>query len=316
MKPRPAYSWLANKLLKIRGDAFKWVKLRVGNGLTCRFWSDNWSPFGRISCFLKDQRLGVRQDATLLQLHEHGRWALPNPRSDQQVSLHIFLTNLTLSDHADYYEWEVNGKIYQRYSTGLVYHLLHEDSPLVPWRTAVWTYGGIPKHSFFTWLLVLNRCPTRDRILGWGLQTDPACLLCNFSQESRDHLFFNCNLSWTVWSSIALRCQLQPLRSWSATVTQMQAIQGPKDKRRLSLLAWQCSMYFLWGERNNRLHRNTFRSADSLLRLIDSTVRNRISTFRDQNPRLSSSMLQLWFSSSWSSPGELSLFHRLPSPTV
>lgn len=104
MKPRPAYSWLANKLLKIRGDAFKWVKLRVGNGLTCRFWSDNWSPFGRISCFLKDQRLGVRQDATLLQLHEHGRWALPNPRSDQQVSLHIFLTNLTLSDHADYYE--------------------------------------------------------------------------------------------------------------------------------------------------------------------------------------------------------------------
>lgn len=159
-------------------------------------------------------------------------------------------------------------------------------------------FWRVPKHCFLTWLLVLNRCPTRDRILGWGLQTDPACLLYNTSEESRDHIFFNCGLSWAIWSSIALRCKLHPLRSWEATVCQMQALHGSKESIRLSLLAWQCTLYFLWGERNNRLHRQNFRSAESILKLIDSVVRNMISSYKDQNPALSSSMLQLWLSTS------------------
>ncbi|OAP08745.1 hypothetical protein AXX17_AT2G15470 [Arabidopsis thaliana] len=197
MKQQPTYTWLANKLLKIREDAFHWIKLRV--------------------------------------------------------------------DNADYFGWEVQGKIHNRYSTGLVYHLFLEDSPLVPWRAAVWIYRGIPKHSFLTWLLVLNQCPTRDRILGWGLHTDPVCMLCNSSPESRDHLFYQCNLSWIVWSSIALRTPI------------------PTSPLMVCLCLPDAS---------------PSRSADTLLRLIDCTIRNRITTYRDYYPRLASSMHQLWFSTS------------------
>lgn len=242
--------------------------------------------------------MGISKNATLHQLYSQGRWLLPHPRTDNQVSLHIYLTTLTLTDVEDQYEWELEGKVHARYSTGLVYNLLRQQSPLVPWRKAVWFSGGIPKHNFLTWLLVLNRCPTRDRILGWGLQTDPACLFCNSSPESRDHVFFHCHMPWTVWSSIALRGRLQPSRSWDTTLCQIQTLQGPKERIRLSLLVWQCTLYLLWGERNNRLHRHSFRSSDALLHLIDSVIRNRIASFRDSNPALSSLMLQLWFSSS------------------
>ncbi|ESQ36074.1 hypothetical protein EUTSA_v10009212mg [Eutrema salsugineum] len=42
---------------------------RIGNGITCRFWSDNWSPFGNIRKFLLDNRnsrFGIPLEATLI----------------------------------------------------------------------------------------------------------------------------------------------------------------------------------------------------------------------------------------------------------
>ncbi|CAL9248346.1 unnamed protein product [Arabidopsis halleri] len=299
MKRRQNFSWLANKLLKYREEAFKWIKLRVGNGITCRFWTDNWSPYGKMLDFLPSTRVsrfGIPQDATLHQLFNQGRWQIPHARSDNQVSLQIFFTTMTLTDSDDHYEWELEGKIHCRYSTGHVYYLLREQSPKVPWKIAVWNTGGIPKHSFLMWLLVLNRCPTRDRLLSWGLNTDSSCLLCNSSPESRNHIFFNCSFTWTVWSSIAFRCGLQPLNCWDNTLSHMQSLRGPKEKRRLTLLAWQCTIYLLWNERNARLHRQTFRSTDILIRLIDSVIRNKIATYRDSHNSIASSMLQLWLS--------------------
>ncbi|KAJ4881601.1 Reverse transcriptase zinc-binding domain protein [Raphanus sativus] len=47
--------------------------------------------------------------------------------------------------------------------------------------------------------MVLNRCPTRDRILQWGLSTDGNCLLCNAAPESRDHIYYACAFSSEVW---------------------------------------------------------------------------------------------------------------------
>ncbi|KAG7568276.1 Reverse transcriptase zinc-binding domain [Arabidopsis thaliana x Arabidopsis arenosa] len=258
MKPRQSFSWLANKFLKVRDEVYKWIKLRIGNGVTCRFWSDIWFPFGKLLDFFPSttvSRFGIPKDATLHQLFINGRWVIPPARSENQVSLHIFLTTLILNDTPDYYVWELEGKEYTRYSTGLVYRLLRDQSPQVPWKFAVWNPGGVPKHSFFTWLLVLNRCPTRDRLLSWGLNTDPNCLLCNLSPESINHIFYNCPFARTIWSSIARRCRSQQLNSWDSTLAQMQSLQGPTEKRRLILLAWQCTNYMLWNERNARLHR-------------------------------------------------------------
>ncbi|CAG7893821.1 unnamed protein product, partial [Brassica rapa] len=104
------------------------------------------------------------------------------------------------------------------------------------------------------------------------------CLLCNTSPESRDHLFFSCPFSWNLWSLLAIRTALNS-RNW---------------KGRLTLLTWQCCIYWIWQERNGRLHRNAFRSVDALLRMIDRQIRDRILSYRNNNPQLSSRMMQLW----------------------
>ncbi|KAH0880265.1 hypothetical protein HID58_067659 [Brassica napus] len=148
--------------------------MRIRSGTSTRFWTDNWSPFGCLQSFLENDSnfsLGIQDDATVSSLYRDKHCLLPNPRSDKQLQLHVFLT--TLGKH---------------------------------------------------------------------------CV--------------DCNRNWRV---------------------------------RLILLTWQSCIYWTWQERNSRLHRNTFRSTDGLLRLIDRQIRDRILSYRERNPRSSSSrMMQQW----------------------
>ncbi|CAA7027691.1 unnamed protein product [Microthlaspi erraticum] len=297
-------SWLVNKLIKNRAEIYPWIKLRVGNGRSSRFWTDNWSPFGNIQNFLQgneSSRLGIPWTATLESLNRRNRWRLPPARSDNLVSLHAYLTIVSLTDQEDHYEWEIEGLVSKKYGTGIVYKQLRRDLGLVPWAKVAWCVGGIPKHNFLAWLLILNRCPTRDRILGWGLHTPANCLLCNTSLESRDHLFFDCPVTWQIWSSMATRCNLQPARSWNDSLGQMQSLTNGKLWKRLSLITWQATLYWIWSERNGRLHRGIFNSEDSITRSIDRQVRNRIASYRENNTHLASKLLQHWLSTDPSS---------------
>ncbi|CAA7014934.1 unnamed protein product [Microthlaspi erraticum] len=157
---------------------------------------------------------------------------------------------------------------------GTVYSELRQERVVVPWKKIIWNVGGIPKHSFLAWLFLLNRCPTRDRIIGWGLQSDPQCLLCNSGFESRDHLLFDCPVSWSIWNLMAARCNIRPARMWTESMEQMTTLSSGKLWNRLTLIAWQASIYWIWHERNQRLHRQIFSSVDTIMVLINRQIRN------------------------------------------
>ncbi|CAA7037985.1 unnamed protein product [Microthlaspi erraticum] len=300
-KVKQKHSWLANKLIKIRDTAYNWIKRRVGNGKNTRFWTDNWSPFGDLRNFLQSEttrRMRIGTLTTLNDLYSNGHWNLAPARSENQVILQSHLTTLSLSDTEDYYEWICDDVVWTKYLTGKMYDSLKAHAPIVPWKTSVWNSGGIPKHSFLTWLFVLNRSPTKDRLLNWGLLVDPMCLLCNRCAENKNHLFFDCSFSWSIWGHLGSRCGIIPSKSWDSTLLHLQQLQGRRSKRKLTLLVWQCAIYFIWTERNARLHRNAFRSASSIISSIDSLIRNRCSSLRDVNSNQASEMIQLWFSTS------------------
>ncbi|KAL0696317.1 hypothetical protein Bca4012_063497 [Brassica carinata] len=192
VKTSPKFSWLANKLIKLREVVFTSIKMRVGNGRSCRFWIDNWSPFGSLERYL------LRGSSE---------------RSDEFLQVYIYLTTLELNDEEDIYEWCLTDVPTTRYSTGDVYWKLKPEEEEVPWAKVVWIRGGIPKQSFLTWLFMLNRCPTRDRLLHWGIQTDSSCLLSNNAPESRDHILFQCAYAWDLLCQTLNRCRVTPL--WS-----------------------------------------------------------------------------------------------------
>lgn len=210
-------------------------------------------------------RLGIPKSATVASLYIDGVWLLPPARTEQQLALQIHLTTMK----------------------GPKAH--------VPWAKTVWISYGIPRHSFHSWLVHLDRCPTRDRLIRWGLDVQPHCLLCGTGLESRNHLYFQCSYSSSIWQKIADRCQLQALDSWTGTVLQLQGLTQNKALRRLTLIAAQATIYWIWSERNSRLHRQTFKPVDTIVRSIDRQVRNRLQSLRHANPSAASAMLQLWF---------------------
>lgn len=149
-------------------------------------------------------------------------------------------------------------------ATELGAFLLRGNVEEAPWAKAIWTSRSIPRQSFHAWLVVQNRIPTRDRLIGWGLQVPPLCLLCNIADESRDHIYWDCRFSFDLWSMVASRCRLNPQRNWETSLAQMISLPPPSTARSLTLLGWQATLYWTWNERNNR-------------------------------PRKASEMMQLWF---------------------
>lgn len=278
-KPKASFSWLANKILKLKDVVFPLIKQRVENGLSARFWFDNWSPFGSIATYLNlsCSRLGIPLTATMASLQRNGLWRLPPARSEQQTQLQVHLTTVNLTTEPDYFEWEIGGRVSNTYSTGAVYTYLRGPVIEVDWAEVVWNSYGIPRQNFHTWLVLLDRCPTRDRMLRWGLTVSPLCLLCNNAPESRNHLYFDCNFAFDLWALSARRCGITPNRSWQDTISQLRNLPSgrlSKPHRLLVLLAWQSTIYWLWHERNERLHSNTFRSVDSIFKTIDLQIRN------------------------------------------
>lgn len=152
----------------------------------------------------------------------------PPARSDEFLQVYIYLTTLELNDEEDIYEWCLTDVPTTRYSTGDVYWKLKPEEEEVPWAKVVWIRGGIPKQSFLTWLFMLNRCPTRDRLLHWGIQTDSSCLLSNNAPESRDHILFQCAYAWDLLCQTLNRCRVTPLWSQNDSVAQMLNLTGDR----------------------------------------------------------------------------------------
>ncbi|KAF8085117.1 hypothetical protein N665_0680s0016 [Sinapis alba] len=215
----------------------------------------------------------------------------PKPK----FSFKLFLSTVSINEAvADEFIWNVNGIQSPSYSTKQVYNAIRDQGVQVPWEKMVWCKGGIPKHRFLTWLFVLNRCPTKDRILSWGLSTDPTCLFCQMAIESRDHLFFRCPFTWRLWCKVARRSDFPPTQAWDTTMLQLKALSGNKFRKRLIFLCWQATIYFIWTERNNRVHRQIFTPVETIWKNMERLLRNKFSSHRDENPAISSRLLQLW----------------------
>ncbi|XP_013601581.1 PREDICTED: uncharacterized protein LOC106309044 [Brassica oleracea var. oleracea] len=129
IKTSSSYSWLVNKLIKTRNICYPLIKHRLGNGFSTSFWFDNWSPYGCLNVYLNGDvsRLGIRKTATLASLYSDGNWSLPPARTEELLEVQIHLTTVTLSQEEDSYEWVINGKSRDKFSTGSVYAYLKGD---------------------------------------------------------------------------------------------------------------------------------------------------------------------------------------------
>ena len=101
-------------------------------------------------------------------------------------------------------------------------------------------------------MAILNKLPTKNRMLQWGLAVDSMCVFCRSSIEDRDHLFFQCSITKRIWYDIMGLCLVsdaktywKELVNWGTT-----QLKGRVFRTLQCKLAWWATVYQLCEQRN------------------------------------------------------------------
>lgn len=150
------------------------------------------------------RQLRLPNSASVSEAVRNGDWSFPPARSDNAVTLQVVLSSTSVPSierGVDTYLWRnQSGGFGRQFSTKVTWDRLREPSPKVDWHDVVWFQEEIPRCSFLTWLAMLERLPTRDRLATWGLSVPENCVLCSSGRESHQHLFFGCSYAIDVWN--------------------------------------------------------------------------------------------------------------------
>ncbi|KAG7550876.1 Reverse transcriptase zinc-binding domain [Arabidopsis thaliana x Arabidopsis arenosa] len=213
----------------------------------------------------------------------------------------IALTDLGAPDidkGRDSFLWRnASGVFCPTFSSKETWEQLRTHSPQVPWADVVWFKEHVPRFSFITWLAILARLPTRDRLRRWGMNIPATCVLCSTRDESHEHLFFQCSFSSEIWVFLAAKFLPNPPDSLAAASSWILHHSLPMNAKVITILKLllQSVVYHTWKERNLRIF-TAVESTTSVTRLaVDRTMRNRLLSFPGSALN-SPSLLQIYFS--------------------
>ncbi|KAH0899588.1 hypothetical protein HID58_049156 [Brassica napus] len=239
--------------------------------------------------------LGIPLFALVSDVWNGSSWSFSAARSNRQLQLLSFLTTISPANGQDVPKWTVSGNTHKSFISRLVWEAIRPHLPVKAWAPLLWHKGLIPRHATTTWLFILDRNPTLDRLLSWGLDVDTICLLCGNADESRNHLFFECQYSVEVWLSICARLNFtSPPTSWNATMTWLPNASSDRSIKIALLQAWQATVYSLWQERNIRFHSGQTIPSSVLGRNIHRMVSDKCMAMVALGQTLGTPLLRIW----------------------
>lgn len=159
---------------------------------------------------------------------------------------------------------------------------LRTPLPKVPWAPIVWFKQSIPRWAFIMWLVCWGRLSTKDRLLSWGMQVDPLCVLCNCRHESHLHLFFDCSFSACLWGRILQMFGIsrRPVELGREISWAIHHVKKEGFSSALYKLAMAGTVYYIWKARNDSVFCNKRYSTDAIFDMIVKDVRDRVSSWR------------------------------------
>ncbi|KAL1225677.1 hypothetical protein V5N11_025775 [Cardamine amara subsp. amara] len=86
-------------------------------------------------------------------------------------------------------------KYKNKFSAKRIWELIRQPSPRL-----IWFPYQVLRYAFIAWLSIQDRLSIGARTRGWG--DIQRCILCGEPNDTRDHLFFACPYSFSVWTSL------------------------------------------------------------------------------------------------------------------
>lgn len=130
-----------------------------------------------------------------------------------------------------------------------LYALLRPQAPKVQWRRVVCNNMASPRSIFITWLALLNRLYTKDRMILWHF---PTCVLCQKENENVQHLFFQCDFARAVWQGVLRQLHIcRRPQSLDDEVKWVAQRRRRTDRRsRLIVMCFSEVIHAVWLQRN------------------------------------------------------------------
>lgn len=291
-----------HKILKLRDEAKFFYKVEVGNGCNVSFWFDNWSEKGALFDLLGARGiidLGVDRNATVAD-------AVNRPRRRRRHRVDVlndiereinFIKENRGVNNEDIKLWRCDKGYKQGFSTKETWDLLRNKKSTCDWARGVWFSYATPKYAFMAWLSVLDRMSTMDRVVKWSRGSDVQCVLCKNAPESRNHLFFECDISAQVWEYVAKGVLKQEYTTvWSEIIHIISDKKREKKNLYCIRYAFQAVLYALWRERNQIKHEEKMLPISVLNKVIEKGIRNKISLVCKKGAKGMGDLLQFWFS--------------------
>ncbi|XP_039007590.1 uncharacterized protein LOC120135392 [Hibiscus syriacus] len=181
--------------------------------------------------------------------------------------------------------WEVECKAYFSWILSKLLRIREEARrmfyPCANWNQIKekWIWDNIrvrrEKFSLISWMAILDRLPTKDRFVRFGLVIDNVCVVCGSGMESQDHLFAKCSYAKEVRGAVLISCGLRyESYSWDERFSWLiENLKGKSLRVRILKLAWTGFLYFIREERNHRHFRGLTRSVDVTVNRIKEAVK-------------------------------------------
>lgn len=287
-------SWVWRKILNLRPLIQPYIKYKIGDGQLTSLWFDNWHPLGpllqkfgsRIVC-----DSGLLKDATVKDIIMNNQWAFLMTQTPDLNDVKSELQSVPINDSiGDRCIWTLTAS--GKFNISSLWENLRTQYPAITWCKVIWFSGHIPRCSVISWLAILNRLSTEDRLVSFAMKSSSICSLC-LGVESRDHLFFDCPMATQIRGILSPKTpHMAGLTSWQQWVSRLSTLQGKSLAITITKLVFTVYVHQLWIERNYRKFQNISCPPGVVANKISNIVRCRLlSLSKFKGPSL---LLSLW----------------------
>ncbi|XP_071694335.1 uncharacterized protein [Rutidosis leptorrhynchoides] len=127
------------------------------------------------------------------------------------------------------------------------------------------------KVNVFLWRFRLDALPTRWNLSARGIELPTVvCPVCNNGVESKDHLFFTCEVASDLWRKVRLwlDCDMHTFLPWDSFISWLEGISLPTSSKNQVVAIIVTLLWAIWRYRNGLVFNNVFCNLSSLFDII------------------------------------------------
>ncbi|KAL0924368.1 hypothetical protein M5K25_005187 [Dendrobium thyrsiflorum] len=166
----------------------------------------------------------------------------------------------------------------------------YSDLEDVSWSNYLWHKRYALRHSAYAWMAILGKLKTADILSTRGINIPAACPFCLEANETHNHLFFECDFSYSIIRTLLPRLEFFLMRPNILQLFDYVAgFQNFNEEEKSFCFLTLCgTIYYIWRERNNRRFSMSWKSPNTITALIAKDIKLKVYNWKNLGRLLNS----------------------------